>query len=260
MLLNDWVVIVTGSTMGIGEAVARRCVAEGARVLVHGLERELGEALCRELGSSAALCIADLTDPESPSRIVRHALDTFGRVDGLVNNAADTSRGNLETTDQALFDRQVAVNMRAPFLMLQAVVPHFRERGRGSVVNIGSINAYCGEPNLLAYSMTKGALAAMTRNLADVLGPDRIRINQINPGWTLTEHERELKRADGLDDGWEFNLPVEYAPFGRIFEPAEVAGHVVYWLSDAAGPASGSVFELEQFPMIGRNVNKGSED
>ncbi len=255
-LLENRSVIVTGSTTGIGEAVARRCVAEGARVLVHGRNEERASALCRKLGEDASYVIANLADPDSPQRIVDVALETFGRLDGLVNNAALTTRGTLETTDVAHFDLLMAVNLRAPLLLIKAAAPHFRKRGGGSVVNIGSVNAFCGEPKMLVYSMTKGGLMTMTRNLADVLGADHIRINQINAGWTITENERKLKMSHGFPEGWETRLPSEYAPFGRIFYPEEVAGHVVYWLSDAAGPVSGSIFELEQFPMIGRNPNK----
>jgi NAD(P)-dependent dehydrogenase (short-subunit alcohol dehydrogenase family) len=260
MLLSDRVIIVTGSTTGIGAAVVRRCVEEGARVLIHGRSRERAENLSHETGASTAYVIADLEDPDSPNRIVNAAIEAFGRVDGLVNNAALTTRGNLETTDLAHFNTLVAVNMRSPLFMIKEVVPHFREAGGGSVVNIGSVNAFCGEPKLLVYSMTKGALATMTRNLADTLGTENIRINQINAGWTITDNERKLKMEHGFPDGWETKLPPAYAPFGRIFYPEEVAGHVVYWLSDAAGPVSGSTFELEQYPMLGRNPNKDSDD
>jgi len=256
MLLEDRVVIVTGSTTGIGEAVAHRCIKEGARVMVHGRNEERASAVCNELGQNSRFVIADLADPASPKTIVEATMDSFGRVDALVNNAALTTRSNLDTLDAAHFDTLLAVNLRAPLLMIKEVVPHFRTLGKGSIVNIGSVNAFCGEPNLLVYSMTKGGLSTMTRNLADSLGAERIRVNQINAGWTYTENERKLKISHGFPEEWDTKLPTAYAPFGRIFYPHEVAGHVVYWLSDAAGPVSGSVFELEQFPVLGRNPNK----
>src|SRR3954466_13145628 len=118
MRLADKVVIVTGSTTGIGEATARRFVAEGARVVVHGRERERGEEVVRELGSGKAiLSIEDLADPASPARIVGAAVNAFGKLDAIVNNAAWIVRSNIESTDAELFDRCMAVNVRAPLLL-----------------------------------------------------------------------------------------------------------------------------------------------
>lgn len=255
-LLQDCVALVTGSTTGIGEATARRVVEEGGRVMIHGRNRERAEELVEELGEAADFFIGDLGDPAVPARLVAATIERFERLDGIVNNAALTTRSSLETTDADTFDRIIAVNLRAPLLIIRAALEHFRERGRGSVVNVGSINALGGEPNLLAYSISKGGMQTMTRNLADRHAREGIRINQINVGWTLTENEQKLKEKEGLGKGWEERLAPEHAPFGRIFRPHEVAGHIVYWLSDAAGPANGSVFELEQHPMIGRNPAK----
>jgi NAD(P)-dependent dehydrogenase (short-subunit alcohol dehydrogenase family) len=258
-LLPGKVVLVTGSTTGIGEAVARRCVAEGARVMVHGRREDQARRLAEELGDAAGFVVADLVDPTAPGKIMEAVIDRFGRIDGLVNNAALTTRSHLDNTDIDTFERIMAVNLRAPLFLIQSAMPHFRRQGGGVVVNIGSVNAYCGEPNLLVYSISKGGLMTMTRNLADRHAEENVRINQINVGWTLTENERELKMKEGLPEGWEHTLPKSYAPFGRIFDPDEVAGHIVFWLSDRCGPASGTVLELEQHPMIGRNPNKEGE-
>src|SRR6478672_436042 len=136
MRLKDKVIIVTGSTTGIGEAMARRFVAEGARVLVHGLERDLGEKVAADLGKSAALHIDDLADPETPGRVVGAAVKAFGKIDTVVNNAAWIVRSTIHTTDVALFDRCIAINVRAPFLMIKAALPHLKET-QGCVLNIG---------------------------------------------------------------------------------------------------------------------------
>lgn len=156
MRLQDKVIIVTGSTTGIGEAIARKCVEEGAKVLVHGLERELGEKVAAELGAFAYLHIDDLVDPNAPSRIVGAALASFGQIDAVVNNAAWVVRSDIQTTDAAVFDRAMAINVRAPLLLVRAALPHLLKR-QGCVLNIGSVNAYCGEANQLAYSISKGA-------------------------------------------------------------------------------------------------------
>ena len=131
---------------------------------------------------------------------------------------------------------------------------------KGSVVNIGSVNAYCGEPDLLPYSISKGALMTLTRNLGDVLHRQySVRVNQVNPGWILTENEQTRKREQGLPEDWPSRLSDQFAPSGRIFDPAEIAAVVIYLLADESGPVSGSVFDIEQHPMIGRNPPKGVE-
>jgi NAD(P)-dependent dehydrogenase (short-subunit alcohol dehydrogenase family) len=252
MLLANKVTLVTGSSTGIGEAIARRCVAEGAKVMVHGLEADLAKAVSASLQGAAHYMIADVADPENCETLVRATIDRFGRLDGLVNNAAVMTRSNIETTDVATFDRTIAINLRAPLLLIRAAMPQFRKQGGGVVLNIGSMNALCGEPNQLAYAVAKGGLMTLTRNLADAHGTEKIRFNQINLGWTLTATERERKKKEGLPEGWENQVPKRYAPSGHIWMPEQVAAHAVHWLSDEFAPASGIVFELEQYPLIGR--------
>jgi len=258
MLLKDKVMIVTGSTTGIGEAIARRCVTEGGRVLIHGRDRERGEQLVAELGQAARLQIDDLADPDAPARLVEVALQQFGRLDGLVNNAAYIVRSNLATTSAALFDTVMAINVRAPMLLIQAGVEHLKQT-EGAVVNIGSINAYTGEPRQLAYAMSKAALMTMSRNLANVLAADRVRVNHFNVGWVLTPNEYQLKISEGLPPDWPDIPDPENIPAGHMTRPADIAAHTVFWLSDESRPISGTVLELEQFPVIGRIPLKEGE-
>jgi NAD(P)-dependent dehydrogenase (short-subunit alcohol dehydrogenase family) len=254
--LKDKVVVVTGSTSGIGEAIARRAVAEGARVLVHGLEPELGEAVAGSLGEAAALHVDDLADPEAAPRIIDAALSAFGRIDALVNNAARVQRSTLETTDAATFDGVLAVNARAPLLLIRAALDEL-EKTRGAVLNIGSVNAWCGEPTFVAYSASKGALMTLTRNLGDTLHRERrVRVNQINPEWVLTEGEKQVQARQGNPPDWYEKLPKEWAPSGRLILPEEIAAAAVYWIGDESRPISGSVVDLGQFPVIGRNPPK----
>jgi NAD(P)-dependent dehydrogenase (short-subunit alcohol dehydrogenase family) len=255
MRLQNKVILVTGSTTGIGEAIARRALAEGAKVLIHGRERELGEKIVAEFPGRTALHIDDLADPQSSARIVAAAMQAFGKLDALVNNAALVTRSNLSNTDPALFDRLMAVNARAPMLMIQAAFPHLKQTG-GCVLNIGSCNAHCGEMNLLVYSMTKGALMTMSRNLADALGRDGVRVNHLNVGWTLTPNEYKQKIADGLPADWHERVERKNIPSGRMTKPEDIAAAAVYWISDESRPISGSVLELEQYPVIGRNPPK----
>ena len=258
-LLDDKVILVTGSTTGIGRAIARRSVDEGARVMIHGRNEDRAQALDDELAPAADYVLADLEAPEAPARIIDAVIDRFGRIDGLVNNAALTTRATLDTTTPEALDRILTVNLKAPLFLIQEALPHFREQEGGVVLNIGSINALGGEHALLPYSIAKGGLMTMTRNLADAHAHEHVRVNQLNVGWTLTEGEKQAKRDDGLPPDWETKLPERYAPSGRIFRPEEIAAHAVFWLSDEAGPVSGSVYEIEQYPMIGRNPEKEIE-
>ena len=256
MRLDGKVILVTGSTTGIGRAIAERCAEEGASVMVHGRNRERAREVVAELGETSHAVTAELADPAACERVVEATLERFGRLDGLVNNAALTTRSDLETTDAAMFDMIVAVNLRAPLLLFRAALPQFRRQGGGVVLNIGSINGYCGEPKLLAYSISKGGLITMTRNLADAFGREHIRVNQLNVGWTLSENEIALKIREGMPEDWFEHVPPVYAPSGRLLLPDEVAAHAVHWLSDASAPVSGTVLELEQYPVIGRNAAK----
>lgn len=255
--LKDKVVLVTGSTTGIGKAIAKRCVEEGARVVLHGLEEEWGKAVQEELsGDKTALYIEDLSKEGSAQRLVDFAVKTFGQLDVLVNNAAWVAPSNIHNTDPDFFRKILEVNTLAPFFLIQAALPHLTQ-SKGSVLNIGSINAWSGEPDLLAYSVSKGALMTLTRNLGDTLHRENgVRVNQINPGWILTENEIKRKREHGLSDNWYEELPSVYAPAGRIIWPAEIASAAIYWIADESGPISGQVVDLEQHPMLGRNPPK----
>ncbi len=254
--LDEKVILVTGSGTGIGEAMARRFMAEGARVMLHDKQEDALPALASELGKNAWYVIGDLEDHTAPARLIEATVSHFGRIDALVNNAAVKTRGGIEDTDEAGFDRTVNVNLKAPFFLIRAAIPYFRKQGGGRILNIGSINAYCGEISQCIYSACKGALMTLTRNLADAHGAEGIRVNQINPGWTLTPNELVLKATEGLPEDWPSRLPVEYAPGGRLFSPDDVASAAVYFLSDEATLVNGAVLDLEQYPMIGRNPPK----
>ncbi|TMI86202.1 MAG: SDR family oxidoreductase [Bacteroidetes bacterium] len=257
MRLEKKVIIVTGSTTGIGKAIALRCAAEGASVVIHGLEEDWGKTVVQQIGPERAILhAADICDEAVPMRLVNLAVSTFGKLDAIVNNAAIVASSNIHTTDKQFLRRILDVNTIAPFELIKAALPHLSKQ-RGCVLNIGSVNAWCGEPNLLAYSMSKGALMTMTRNLGDTLHRENgIRVNQINPGWVLTETEILRKKEHGLAEDWYKKLPPVYAPAGRILWPSEIAAAGVYWLSDESGPISGQVMDLEQHPFIGRNPPK----
>jgi NAD(P)-dependent dehydrogenase (short-subunit alcohol dehydrogenase family) len=257
MRLQNKVIIVTGSTTGIGKAIAKKCVQEGARVIIHGLEKEWAQQVVHELGeTNASALVGDLVDEAIPQQLIDLALQKFGKLDTVVNNAAIVASSNIQSTDNAFIEKLFRVNTVAPLMLIKAALPEL-EKNKGAVLNIGSVNAYSGEPNLLAYSITKGALMTLTRNLGDTLHRENgVRVNQINPGWVLTETERERKKQHGLAEDWYKDLPSVYAPAGRILWPEEIAAAAIYWLADESGPISGQVVDLEQHPFIGRNPPK----
>jgi NAD(P)-dependent dehydrogenase (short-subunit alcohol dehydrogenase family) len=245
------VALVTGSTSGIGRGIAEHFAALGARLVVHGLEEDLGREVVdaiRVAGGEAVAIAADLSEVENCRRAVGFAIEHYGGIDVLVNNAASLARGYLEDVPVDVWNAVMAVNLRAPFVCLQEAVKSMKTRGGGSIVNIGSVNAYIGEPKLGPYSVSKGGLMTLTRNAASALGRYGIRVNQINPGWTLTDGERRIKRAEGKGEDWLADA-VATRPFGRLLSPHDVAVAAAYFASEDSALVSGAVLDLEQHPV-----------
>lgn len=259
MKLQDKVIIVTGSTNGIGLAIATDIVANGGKVIIHGRKQDDLDTAIQQLGS-ANTCgvIADLQDANAPQKLVDTAIEQFGRLDGVVNNAGVYPRDTIDDFDVDMFDFIFHVNVRAPMLLVQSAIKEFRKNDgdyRGTIVNIGSINALGGLSKISTYSSSKGALLAFTRNAAKHLSKDKIRINQLNVGWTKTANEHKTQLAEGHPENWEDNLDKDLCPWGRIWRPEEVAVHVTHLLTDASGPMTGTSYELEQFPLYGHNFS-----
>src|SRR3954451_7831949 len=249
--LQNKVALVTGSSSGIGRGIAEHFGTLGARVVVHGRDEREANAVrdrIRASGGTAECRIADLADIEACRGVVRFTVEEFGGLDVLVNNAASVARGYIEDAPVDLWDAIMAVNLRAPFLCLQEAVKSMKTRGGGSIVNIGSVNAYIGEPKLGPYSVSKGGLMTMTRNAAATSNRYRIHVNQINVGWTLTEGEERVKREEEHDPDW---LPKAIAtrPFGRLLTPRDVALAAEYFASDASEAITGTIMDFEQYPI-----------
>ena len=238
--LDGKVVIVTGSTQGLGAAIARRAAALGASLVVTGRDEARGAAVAEELG--ARFVAADLADPDAAGAIVAACGE---RLDGLVNAAGLSTRGTLDDTSVALWDRLFAINARAPFLLMQAAARVMRRAGGGSIVSIGTMASHGGEPALMAYSASKAALATLTRNVGYQLQPDRIRVNALNIGWTATEGEHGVQTGTGQPADWLAEADAS-RPFGRLLRPADIAPMVTYLLSDAARMVTGSVIDFDQ--------------
>ena len=250
--LAGQVAVVTGSTQGIGAGIAKVFAEQGARVVVHGLLKEQpgGEktlAAVRDAGSDGILVLGDLKDEVHCRGVIRQAVDRFGQLDILVNNAGIYTRGTIETTSLALWDEIFAVDLRAPFILCQEAVKFMKERQRGCIINIGSVNAHIGLQKVLAYSAAKGGMMTFTKNLANYLTRYRIRVNQINPGWVLTEGEHRMNTVgEGKSENW-LEDAVKTRPFRRLLSPADIAGAALLFASSEL--LSGSVLDYEQLPF-----------
>ncbi|MBV9244709.1 MAG: SDR family oxidoreductase [Methylobacteriaceae bacterium] len=249
--LDGKVIIVTGATQGVGEAVARLAAESGAAgIMVTGRNPERGKAVVERIaaiGAPAAFVAADLVDASAPQAIVAACIGRFGRVDGLVNAAALTDRASLLDGTQEFWDRMLIANARAPFFLMQHCVNDMRRRrAPGAIVNVLSVNIHCGLPSLAIYSASKGALAVLTRNIANAHKEDRIRVNGIVLGWTDTPSERQMQAVTlGRGEGW-LEAASRAQPFGRLLAPDDVGRLAVFLLSDAAGPMTGALIDQEQ--------------
>ncbi len=249
--IDGKICVVTGSTQGLGAAIARRLAEAGAGGLVTlGRNAEKGravaEAIAEGTGADVHFVPADLGRVEDCRAVIAQAGERFGRIDILVNAGALTDRGTILDTSPELFDRMFAVNVRGPyFLMQDAIRLMIRGGTAGAIVNIGSMSEHAGQPFISAYCASKGALATLTRNTAFAVMGNRIRVNQLDIGWMSSDHERALQAAESGDPDWERKAAAGL-PFGRLIDPAEVARAVNFLVSDDAGLMTGAVVNFDQ--------------
>ena len=235
--LADRVVLVTGSSRGIGAEVAVKAAAEGAVVAVHyresreGAERTLERV--REAGGSGDAFAADIGDGQQAERLVAEVIDRFGRVDGLVNNAGKTQVGPFLDIDPAEWDAVIRTDLTAAFHTTRAVLPSMVERGSGSIVNMASRLGQMGITETAAYSAAKAGLIGLTRALAREFGPKGIRINAVAPGVTLTDMTEDLVDTDAG------RARLRDMALGRFGRADEVADAVIFLLSDASSLFTG---------------------
>ena len=243
--------VVTGSTQGLGAAVARTLALRGAAgLIICGRSRDKGEQQVRllaELDCQAFFVEADMENVEDCRRVVAAAKEHFGTVHGLVNCAGMSDRGTIVDTSPELFDRIFAVNVKAPFFLMQECIKlMIANKVEGSIVSILSVTGHGGQSFLSAYAASKGALAVLTKNVAFSTLRNRIRVNGLNIGWMDTPHEDQIQRQyHGAQDGWLQRAEAE-APFGRLLKPEDVANSVAFLLSDQSGLTTGAIIDMEQ--------------
>jgi NAD(P)-dependent dehydrogenase (short-subunit alcohol dehydrogenase family) len=253
------VVAITGGTQGVGEAVARLIARRGAAgIAICGRNRERGEAVVRDLGGETLFVRADLENMDEARGFIDQTEAAFGRLDALVNCAAATDRGTLETTTEAIWDKLFTANVKSQFFLIQRAVAVMKKHGiEGAIANIGTMVAHGGPPFLVAYSSSKAALMTMTRALANDLRKDRIRINTLNIGWTNTPREHVVQtEVHHRPENW-LEIASLGQPFGRLIETDEIARAIAFLASDESGLMTGANIDFDQTVVGTMDENPG---
>lgn len=249
--MDGRIAVITGATQGLGEATARLFAERGAGGLVIcGRNATRGEAVAADLSAKGCKTVfvrADLAYLDQCRTVIARADETFGRVDTLVNVAAITDRGTILDTSPELFDTMFAVNVRAPFFLIQdAVKIMIREGLKGTIVNVISMSGYGGQPFITAYCASKGALQTLTRNTGYALMRNQIRVNGLNIGWMDTPGEHHVQKLyHGASEDWLTKAEAGQ-PFGRLLKPAEVARTIAFLASDESGMMTGALVDMDQ--------------
>lgn len=246
MRLKGKVAIVTGGGSGFGEGIAKRFVEEGCKVVVNDINADGGERVAAEIRSSggeAAFTKGDVSKDADWAALLKFALDTFGGLDIVVNNAGTTHRNQpmLDVSEKD-FDRVFAVNVKSLFHSTRNIVPHFRKAGGGVFITIASTAGVRPRPGLVWYNGSKGAAITMSRSMAVELAPDKIRVNVVNPVAGDTPLLAEFMGADTPEIRAKF---VASIPLGRFSQPLDIANACLYLASDEAEFITGTCIEVD---------------
>jgi NAD(P)-dependent dehydrogenase (short-subunit alcohol dehydrogenase family) len=261
------VIIVTGGTFGIGKQISLTLAQRGHSVLAFGLDTRQPTSLAengtmvlrteaRELGVDLEAVEADVAKTDDIRRVVDAALARWGRIDGLVNNAAIGPLGTILDTPEELWDRVIDVNLKGPYLTCKAVLPHMIRQGGGSIVNIGS-GAGWGKPNMFAYAASKGGIFAFSTALAYDFFNDRIRVNVVIPGGGGIVTGMSLGRVGGARERLGQNAPGTAA--GRTATPQDIANVVCFLFTPEAEVMSGAVIDVGSFAQQGGPIPRRRE-
>ncbi len=249
--LADKVAIITGATSGIGKATAILFAAEGAKLVLTGRRKELGHALATQLNGDASHCIfvqADHTRLSDCERVVTAALETFGRIDVLFNNAGIVTSGTAETTGDEVWNDTMAINLTAVWHMCKLVIPHMKRQGAGVIINNGSDWSVVAGEEAFPYIVSKGAIAMMTKSMAVDFARQGIRVNAVCPGDTLVERWLEkgyFQDSDPVTREEALKESASYLPIGRFAQPEEIARAVLFLASDDSSFVTGHLLLVD---------------
>lgn len=241
MRLKNKVAIVTGASQGIGKAIAEKYVSEGAALVLADIKEQCHEVSkeLNENGGRTTFVRADVSDENDVKRIVANTIRMYGRIDILCNNAAVNIPGSVMELSEEDWEKTMAVNVKSIFLTTKHVIPVLQMMGGGAVVNLASANSYVAEPKLAAYVSSKGAISALTKQIALDVARDNVRVNCICPGWVNTDfNDAHLSLFGGKEKALE-NI-AEVQPIGRMIEPIEVANAALFLASDEASGITGT--------------------
>ena len=243
--------LITGAAQGMGFAAAKRFLEMGFGGVMlldrNGSKLKDSAAKLKPLGR-AEIFEGDLLDITLPGRAVAAAAAAFGRLDVLVNAAGSTERCGLDDTTPEAYERLFSANVRAPLFMMQEAVKRMRPKRSGTIINVSSMLAHGGPPNLATYSASKSALGTLTKSVANTVKRDGIRAFAINLGWVLSEGEQALQTGfHGLPENWAEAIG-KRMPAGRLIVPDDVAGLMAYLVSPSAQMMTGAVIDYEQMP------------
>lgn len=243
--------LITGGAQGVGLSVARQLVEEGCKSLVLlGRSEEKGRLAVAELeklGAEAIFVAANLADPNQCLKAVEAGIKRFGSLNAMVNAAASAARGSLVETTPQMFDDMFDTNVRGPFFLMQGLVQHLLEtKQSGSIVNVLSVNVHGGQSFLSSYSASKGALATLTKNVANAYRRNLIRCNGVLPGWMDTPGEAQTQaKFHGAGADW-LQKAEAAAPMGQLAKTHELAGLITYILSPQSGIMTGALIDYDQ--------------
>jgi len=245
MRLKDKVAIVTGAGSGFGAGIARRFAEEGAKVIVNDVNAKGGEAIAKAIGAAAAFVQGDVTKGADWAKLVRAATSKFGKLDVVVNNAGWTHRNKpyLEVTEEE-FDKVYAVNVKSIYLSAMHALPVFRKQGGGCFVNIASTAGIRPRPGLTVYNSSKAAVILMSKSMAGEFGPDKVRVNCVNPVFS-PETALSADFAGGAVTEEAKKKFLATIPLGRFSTPLDVANACLYLASDEASLISGVCIEVD---------------